>query len=74
MEKKKFILHISNFYMFLGICFVLLSIGIFLIPTLPYIVYRINPAETEKEIESLSENISSARLYICTKKGDLDGS
>lgn len=62
MKKRDFLLNISNFYMFLGILFVLLSIGIFLVPTVPYIVYRINPAETEKEIESLSQNIDTQEI------------
>ena len=59
MEKKKFVKYISNFYLFLGICLILLSIGIFMVPTIPYIVYRINPAETEKEIDSLSTDIDT---------------
>ena len=55
MKKEKILLKFSKLYMSLGLLLIVLSIGIFLVPTVPYIVYNINPGETEKEIETLAE-------------------
>ncbi|MGI6423488.1 MAG: sortase [Candidatus Dojkabacteria bacterium] len=62
MKKEKFLLNLSNLYMFIGILLVVVSIGVFLIPTVPYIVYNINPKETEKEIETLTEEFSTENI------------
>lgn len=58
MNRDAAIKKVSNIYGYIGIFLVVLSLGIFMIPTLPYLVYRVNPEETEKEIESISTEIS----------------
>ena len=53
-EKKKEILKkILNIYTFLGMLFILISITLILIPTTPYIIYRLKPSKTEEEVEKI---------------------
>lgn len=56
-SKKKIFGKILNVYTIVGMVFVFAAIILVLIPTAPYIVYRLNPSETENEVEKITEDL-----------------
>ena len=52
-KKKKVLKEILNIYTFLGMIFILIAITLILIPTTPYIIYRLKPSKTEEEVEKI---------------------
>lgn len=52
-KRKKTFKKILNVYTFLGMILILCSIVLILIPTTPYILYRLKPSETEIEVEKI---------------------
>ena len=52
-KKKKVLEKILNIYTFLGMIFILTAITLILIPTTPYIIYRLKPSKTEEEVEKI---------------------
>lgn len=58
MEKKKFFDKLTTVYTVLGFLLLTTSLILILIPTFPYIWYRINPQATQQEIVMLTEEIT----------------
>lgn len=58
MKKEKFFNRLTTIYTILGFLLLTTSLALILIPTFPYIWYRINPQATQQEIVMLSEEIA----------------
>ena len=57
MDKKRFIGKISKTYTILGFIFLLSALVLIAIPISPYIIYRLFPGQTEKDVTIISEKI-----------------
>lgn len=58
-KKKKIFGKILSVYTVIGMLFILFSIVLILIPTAPYIIYRLNPSETDNEVEKITMDLGS---------------
>lgn len=58
MDKKKFFKSLTTTYTIIGFLLIITSVVLILIPTSPYIWYRVNPRATQQEIVMLTEEIS----------------
>ncbi len=58
MEKKTFFNKLTSIYTILGFLLLATALVLVLIPTFPYIWYRINPKATAQEIVMLTEEVS----------------
>jgi len=56
-QKKKVLGKILNIYTFFGMLFILISITLILLPTTPYILYRLRPSKTEDEVEKITADL-----------------
>jgi len=57
MESKNLFKWVSNTYTILGFTFILIALFCVLTPVFPYIAYRLNPGETENEVEKISQTL-----------------
>lgn len=60
MSKK--IKTLSNIYTVLGFSLLILSLILVIIPVFPYIWYRINPTETEREVKKIAANVVEDKI------------
>lgn len=59
MEKKQFFSKLANIYGTAGLLALLMGFILIMIPSFPYVWYSINPGATDRELERISEGISS---------------
>jgi len=50
---------VSNIYVILGFVFIIGALALVATPIMPYIIYRINPAETTNEVEKISQPVAN---------------
>jgi hypothetical protein len=62
---------ILNIYTVLGFSFLLLTLVLVEIPVSPYIWYRINPAETDREIEKIIVDVVEEDIEKETEKSNI---
>ena len=62
---------ILNIYTVLGFSFLLLTLVLVAIPVSPYIWYRINPAETDREIEKIIVDVVEEDIEKETEKSNI---
>ncbi len=58
MKKKTFLEKINKIYVATGFLLLLIALVFILIPIWPYVWYRINPSETEKDVEKIVKEIT----------------
>lgn len=62
MNKKKFLEKITKIYTFLGFILLFIAVITITIPMWPYLWYRINPKETEKDIEKIIKEVTPEKI------------
>ena len=57
MKKKNLFQKINSIYVGIGFFFLTIALIVLFIPIWPYIWYRINPQETDKDVEKIVKEI-----------------
>ncbi len=56
-KKKKIFGKILNIYTFWGMLFLFIALTLILIPTFPYIIYRLQPSKTDTDVEKIAADL-----------------
>ena len=56
-KKKKIFGKILNVYTFFGMLFLVIALTLILIPTFPYIIYRLKPFQTDTDVEKITADL-----------------
>jgi LPXTG-site transpeptidase (sortase) family protein len=67
-KKKKVFGKILNVYTIFGMLLLLISISLILIPTTPYILYRLQPSKTEDEVQKITAELIEEAEVIEVKE------
>ena len=62
MNRKEKINKLLNTYTIIGFTFILLTIILLAIPTAPYIWYRLNPDEVDKDVEKIVKEVAQEKV------------